>query len=174
MENEQLVLRIRAGEDVAENMLALYQNMLGLIVKLARSFGPRGEAEDLEQEGYIALCNAVRAYRPGEGTPFASCAAHWIRQGMGRYLENCGRPVRIPSGQAGLMRKYRRLCSEFQKEFGRDPSDREVTCAWRGLGRMRSWGTWEAWTSRWVTRGRPPWGSSRRPQGTWKRMRSKK
>ena len=73
---------------MAENMLALYQNMLGLIVKLARSFGSRGETEDLEQEGYIALCNAVRAYRPEEGTPFASYAAYWIRQGMGR----CGHP----------------------------------------------------------------------------------
>lgn len=129
MENEQLVLRIRAGEDVAENMLALYQNMLGLIGKLARSFGSRGELEDLEQEGYIALCNAVRAYKPEEGTPFSSYATYWIRQGMGRYLENCGRPVRIPAGQAGLMRKYRRLCSEFQKEFGRDPSDWEAACA---------------------------------------------
>ena len=89
-------------------MLALYQNMLGLIVKLARSFGSRGEIEDLGQEGYIALCNAVRAYRPEEGTPFASYAAYWIRQGMGRYLENCGRPIRIPAGRRrAVICKYR-------------------------------------------------------------------
>lgn len=126
MENEQLVIRIRAGEDEAENMLALYQNMKGLIVKTARSFGAREELEDLEQEGYIALCNAVRAYRAEEGTPFFSYAAYWIRQGMRRYLESCGRPIRVPSRQAGLVRKYRRFCSEFQKELGRDPSDQEA------------------------------------------------
>ena len=51
MVNEQLVLRIRAGEDEAENMLALYRNMKGLIKKIARSFRRQKETEDLEQEG---------------------------------------------------------------------------------------------------------------------------
>ena len=45
---------------------------------------------------------------------------------MRRYLENCGRLVRIPCWNAGLIRKYSRFCQEFQKEFGRDPSDQEA------------------------------------------------
>ncbi len=58
------------------------------------------ETEDLEQEGYIALCSAVGAYRPEEGTLFASYAAYRIRQGMGRYLENCGHPGVSEAGEA--------------------------------------------------------------------------
>lgn len=126
MTNEQLVLCIQSGENEAENMASLYRQMSGMIAKIAMEYRGQEELDDLKQEGFIGLCNAVRAYRPEEGVPFHQYAPYWIRQGIRRHLENCGHLVRIPSGQAGLLQKYRRLCSEFLLEFGRRPSDREA------------------------------------------------
>lgn len=51
MDNEQLVTRIRAGEDEAGNMLKLWQQNRGFIAKLARKYLAGAEMEDLEQGG---------------------------------------------------------------------------------------------------------------------------
>lgn len=67
MTNEQLVIRIRAGIDVAENMLKLWQQNQGFIVAIAKRFQGYEDMEDLRQQGYIGLCQAVDGYNPDEG-----------------------------------------------------------------------------------------------------------
>ncbi len=126
MDNEQLVARIRAGEDVADNMLALWQNNRGIICMMARKYGPGTEREDLEQEGYIALCDAAGHYDAGEGVPFVNYAAYWIRSRMRRYVENCGGVVRIPVHAVESVRKYKRTVREFAALYGREPTDEET------------------------------------------------
>ena len=74
LSNEQLVLRIQAGDNSAENMLQLWQQNKGYIVNVARKFSKYAEMEDLEQEGYIALCNAVQGYKIDQGMSFISYA----------------------------------------------------------------------------------------------------
>ncbi len=126
MNNEQLVLRIRAGEDEAENMLQLWEQNQRFIGSIAVKFSGYAEMDDLKQEGYIALCNAVRHYDPDQGVPFMNYAAFWIRQGMQRYIENCCGAVRIPVGVQTEIQKYKRICSSFQKQYGREATDREL------------------------------------------------
>lgn len=70
MDNEQLVARIRAREDVSDNMLKLWQQNQGFIGKMAARYSSYAEIEDLKQEGYIALCEAVRHYDLASGVPF--------------------------------------------------------------------------------------------------------
>ena len=53
MDNEQLVARIQAGENKADNMLQLWQQNRGFIATMARKYTNLAEMEDLEQEGYI-------------------------------------------------------------------------------------------------------------------------
>lgn len=48
MTNEQLVARIRAGEDEAENMLKLWQQTEGFIAKLAMKYQGCTELDDLK------------------------------------------------------------------------------------------------------------------------------
>ena len=50
MTNEQLVLRIQAGENVAENMEQLYLQVKAFIHTIAWKYRDSGEMEDLEQE----------------------------------------------------------------------------------------------------------------------------
>ncbi|RHR19101.1 hypothetical protein DWX49_03855 [Blautia sp. AF19-34] len=75
MRNEQLVLRIQAGEDVAENMLQLWKQNKGLIYKMAKGYGKPAEEEDLAQEGYFGLCAAVERYDFSKERPFINYAA---------------------------------------------------------------------------------------------------
>ena len=56
MTNEQLVIRVKAGEDTAGNMLKLWQQNKGFIAKMAKKYQGYAEMDDLMQEGYIALC----------------------------------------------------------------------------------------------------------------------
>ena len=46
-DNEQLVARIQAGEDVAKNMLKLYNQNQGFLVKTAKGYRGLAEFEDL-------------------------------------------------------------------------------------------------------------------------------
>ena len=62
MDNEQLVARIRAGVDTADNMLILYEQNHGFIHKMALKYSGYAEIEDLKQEAYIGLCAAVEHY----------------------------------------------------------------------------------------------------------------
>ena len=62
MSNEQLVVLIQDGIDEAENMSLLWQQNEGFIGKLALIYAGQAEMEDLKQEGYLALCEAVRGY----------------------------------------------------------------------------------------------------------------
>lgn len=126
MTNEQLVLRIQAGEDEAKNMLQLWEQNQRFIGSIAVKFSGYAEMDDLKQEGYIAMCNAVRNYDPDQGSTFIHYAAFWIRQGMQRYIENCCGAIRIPVGVQTEIRKYKKICSSFQKQYGREASDREL------------------------------------------------
>ena len=123
MDNEQLVARIQAGENEAENMLKLWQQNRGFIATMARKYVSLAEMEDLEQEGYIGLCEAVQHYDPGKGVAFINYAAFWIRQAMRRYVDNCGAVVRIPSGMVDWIREYNRALREYRQAYHEWPSD---------------------------------------------------
>lgn len=128
MDNEQLVARIRAHENEADNMLKLWQQNQGFIGKMAARYSSYAEIEDLKQEGYIALCEAVRHYDLASGVPFINYAAFWMKQQMSRYIDNCGSVVRIPVGVRGEIRRYKKISNEYRKYYGAEPSEREL-CA---------------------------------------------
>lgn len=70
--NECIVAAVQAGDNEAENMLELWQQNKGFIAMMARRYSAGAEMEDLEQEGYIALYEAVRYYEPNRGMSFIS------------------------------------------------------------------------------------------------------
>lgn len=123
MTNEQLVARIQAGEDTADNMLRLWRQNEGFIAKLAKRYQGYAELDDLKQEGYIGLCEAVRQYDPEQGASFISYAAFWIRQAMKRYIDNCCSVIRIPVHAREWIQKYNRAAKEFRKYYGTEPPE---------------------------------------------------
>ena len=125
MENEQLVARIMAGENEAENMLQLWKQNKGFIAMMARRYSSEAEMEDLEQEGYIALCEAVQHYDPGRGMSFISYAAFWIKRRM-RICADNSRTVRLSFNAGDEVRQYQKIMREYRQEYGCDPSDWEL------------------------------------------------
>lgn len=126
MSNEEIVTRIKAGIDGAANMELLYTQNRGMICKIASKYQSYAEYDDLLQEGFVGLCNAVDAWEPEGGASFIAYAVFWIRQAMQRYIENNGSCVRIPSGQQQRIRKYKKLCARYLKLLGREPADWEL------------------------------------------------
>ena len=128
MTNEQLVIRIQAGENVAENMAQLYDQVRRFIHSLAWRYRDSGEMEDLEQEGYLALYPAIDGYDPGQGVKFLTYASHWIEQQMRRYIQNNSSSLRLPVHRLESVKQLRRFRADFERENGRKPTEWESCC----------------------------------------------
>lgn len=123
--NECIVAAVQAGDNEAENMLQLWQQNKGFIAMIARRYSAGAEMEDLEQEGYIALCEAVQHYSPDRGASFISYAAFWIKRRM-RICADNSRTVRLSSNAWDEVRQYQKIMREYRQEYGCDPSDWEL------------------------------------------------
>lgn len=126
MTNEQLVIRIKAGENTAENTLQLYEQNRGMIYQVAKKYSGYAEIDDLMQEGYLALCDAVEHYNLEQDALFMTYAGYWLNQRMQRYIDNCCRSVRFPVHLQIDIRKYEKIVKEYWKEYNREPSEREL------------------------------------------------
>lgn len=138
MTNEQLAVRIRAGENVGKNMAVLYDQVKDFIHAMAYKYHGQGELEDLEQEGFLALYDAIDHYEADQGVKFLTYASHWIRQRMQKYIQNTGSPLRLSAGRQEAIRKYRKFCTEFQAEQGCKPTEAELCRSlWLTLEQLR-------------------------------------
>lgn len=138
MTNEQLAVRIRVGENVGDNMAILYDQVKDFIHAMAYKYHGQGELEDLEQEGFLALYDAIDHYEADQGVKFLTYASHWIRQRMQKYIQNTGSPLRLSAGRQKAIRKYRKFCTEFQTEQGRKPTEAELCRSlWLTLEQLR-------------------------------------
>lgn len=123
--NEQLVIRIKAGTDVSENMLQLWQQNRALIGKLAGKYRGYADEEDLKQEGYFGLCEAVEHFEPDRGASFSTVLFQYVRLYMVRYCQNNG-CIRIPVHLGEWIRKYQKVVTAYRQQAGRTPTDREL------------------------------------------------
>lgn len=127
MTNEQFAIRVQMGENVAENMLQLWEQTRAFIQQQARRYQSKAEKEDLEQEGFIGLCQAVDNYDPSQNVQFLTYAAFWIKQAMVRYIQNNCSTIRISTGRRDNIRKYQEAVNTFEKEYGRKPTETEIS-----------------------------------------------
>lgn len=131
MTNEQLTIRIKAGIDVANNMLQLWQQNRGFIHKIVNQYKAYAEEEDLEQEGYLGLSAAVDHYNPDEGVTFIHYASFWIKQYIARYIRGNG-TVRLPEFMQGRIREYNKMVRKWKENYHRKPTDEEI-CHFLGI-----------------------------------------
>lgn len=103
---------IRARDELVEGNLRL-------VAWAARRYLPSGlELDDLIQEGAMGLLKAIEKFDPSLGYTFGTYATHWIRQAIGRALDDQGRIIRIPVHMLGTLRKLER--AEERLEAGEE------------------------------------------------------
>ena len=135
MTNEQLIEQIRTGQGTKEAIEKLYLQNQGIVWKTAREIaGKFADSEsrrkdlqqELMQEAYFGLLEAVNRWEPDRGSLFISYALYWIRLSMTRYCYTAINSVYVPESRQTQIRKYKRLISEYRKQTGRELPDKEA------------------------------------------------
>lgn len=125
VEEVELARQIRAGNLEARQRMV--EANLRLVISIAKRYRCRGLSfEDLVQEGIIGLMAAIARYDPEKGYRFSTYATHWIRQAIGRAIDNHGRLIRLPSHVSDALRKLERCRLLLARQLGRQPTLTEL------------------------------------------------
>ncbi len=120
-EEVALAREIRAGNPEARQRMV--ESNLRLVISIAKRYRCRGLSfEDLVQEGIIGLMAAIARFDPDKGYRFSTYATHWIRQAIGRAIDNHSRLIRLPSHVSDSMRKLERCRMLLARRLGRQPT----------------------------------------------------
>lgn len=126
MINEELVLAIRAGQNVNDNMTLLYNQNLPMIHRIVKKYSGVEAIEDLLQESYFALARAVELWDPAREAQFLTFLIVCLKTDLYRYITDCGALIRIPPNQKTLISKYDRIMNAYRVELGRDATPEEL------------------------------------------------
>jgi len=121
----RLARRAERGDQSAREMLV--NSNLRLVTSIAKKYQNRGIAlEDLIQEGTLGLIHAVDKYDWRRGFRFSTYATHWIRQALGRAIENQGRTIRLPSHAVESLGRIKRTREMLGTKLNRIPTASEI------------------------------------------------
>lgn len=126
MTNEELVRLIKAGVDRENNMLQLYTQTKGFIRTIAMHYRGRAEMEDLEQEGFLALYDAVDGYDSGRGCLFLTYAGYQIKRRLSQHAGKSGNAASLPAEAVKRLSVYKTMVNTFLLCTGREPTRQEA------------------------------------------------
>lgn len=129
IENEKIVKQIQNGENTSDNMLALYMQNKGMIFQIAKKYDSMAEMDDLMQESFLGLCEAVEKYKPDMGVAFSTYAYKVISSHLLRYIRN---EKNIPEYLQERIFQYEKLENAFLLQYGRKPKKGEF-CHYLGI-----------------------------------------
>ncbi len=125
-EEKTLSRRARGGDFSAKERL-IEANMR-LVVSIAKNYLASGiPLEDLIQEGAIGLMTATERFEPRMGYRFSTYATQWIRQSIGRAIDNKSKAIRLPAHISESLRKIDKSKAELQRSLGREPTTEEIS-----------------------------------------------
>jgi RNA polymerase primary sigma factor len=125
-EEIELAKRIERGDlEAKERMI---NSNLRLVVSIARKYQGVGQLSllDLIQEGMFGLIRAAEKFDWRKGFRFSTYATLWIRQAIGRALDERGRTIRLPINIAQRERKIANAERDLATRLGRPPTIEEI------------------------------------------------
>ena len=121
----QLAKQIEKGNMQARDKMV--NANLRLAFSIARKYHRPGHSlDDLIQESNIGLMKAVDKFDWRRGFKFSTYATWWIRQSVGRYVNNTKSMIRVPAHAIGIVNKVESIIKEFEKEFGVEPTNEDI------------------------------------------------
>ena len=127
---EEIVLTraIQRGDRTAKQRLI--ESNMRLVINIAKNYRNRAVAlEDLIQEGALGLMQAAERFDPDKGFRFSTYATHWIRQAIGRAIDNKSKAIRLPAHVSQSLRKIERERLRLARELGHDPTSDQLALA---------------------------------------------
>jgi RNA polymerase primary sigma factor len=122
----ELAKRIERGDlEAKERMI---NSNLRLVVSIARKYQNVGQLSllDLIQEGMFGLIRAAEKFDWRKGFRFSTYATLWIRQSIGRALDERGRTIRLPISIAQRERRIAGAERALTTRLGRPPTIEEI------------------------------------------------
>lgn len=124
-QEDWLTRRVQEGDKAARQRLV--EANMRLVINIARSYRNKAvPLEDLIQEGAIGLMQAAERFDPARGFRFSTYATHWIRQAIGRAIDNKAKAIRIPAHVSQTMRRIEREKLRLVSENGVEPSADQI------------------------------------------------
>jgi RNA polymerase primary sigma factor len=122
----ELAKRVESGDRAAKERMI--NSNLRLVISIARRYQGNGELSllDLIQEGTLGLIRAVEKFDWRRGFRFSTYATLWIRQAIGRAVDEHGRTIRVPISVAQRERKIGAAERALVTRLGRPPTTEEV------------------------------------------------
>jgi len=121
----KLAIRVRDGDRNAK--MKMIEANMRLVVSIAKTYLSSGiPLEDLIQEGSIGLMTAAERFDPDRGYRFSTYATQWIRQSIGRAVDNKSKAIRLPAHISESLRKVEKARAELRRRTGDDPSPEQL------------------------------------------------
>ena len=127
-EEAELTKAVQNGDRAARQKLV--EANMRLVINIAKSYRNRTiPLEDLIQEGAIGLMQAAERFDPDKGFRFSTYATHWIRQSIGRAIDNKSKAIRLPAHVSQSLRRIEREKTRLMRELGAEPSTEQLALA---------------------------------------------
>ena len=109
----------RARREAKRASEAFVNANLRLVVSIAKKYQSADmPILDLIQEGNLGLMHAVEKFDWRRGFKFSTYATWWIRQGIGRGIDNTSRTVRLPVHAGDQVRRVLRAKAQLEGQTG--------------------------------------------------------
>lgn len=125
--NEELIQEIKSNQNVQSNMYQLYYQNLPLIKQWSNKYIKHYSSEDILQECYIALHQAVQTFELDKGYKFTTYLQKCIITHLSRQ-SNKYTGVKLNADDKKLLMEYISLNNQQQQATGESISDNAACC----------------------------------------------